>query len=60
MLYLPPNKSKIIKCIFQEYKRTLVFDLDETLIHCNDSNDDPCDFKVRIDFPESETIDVVY
>ncbi|CAD8046758.1 unnamed protein product [Paramecium primaurelia] len=36
--------------------KTLVFDLDETLIHCNDINDNPTDFKTIIHIPnEPET-----
>ena len=33
--------------------------MDETLIHCNDSNEDPCDFMVEIDFPDNEVIQVL-
>ena len=32
-------------------KKTVIFDLDETLIHCNDSLDQPYDVKVKIRFP---------
>ncbi|CAD8140373.1 unnamed protein product [Paramecium octaurelia] len=44
----PPLSSDTIK--------TLVFDLDETLIHCNDVNDNPTDYKTNIHIPnEPET-----
>lgn len=39
-------------------KRTLVFDLDETLIHCNESVDMPCDVRLPIKFPHGEVIEV--
>lgn len=38
-------------------KKTLVFDLDETLIHCNESVDLPCDVKLPIRFPHGEVIE---
>jgi len=39
-------------------KKTIVFDLDETLIHCNESTDIPADVIVPIKFPNNETVDV--
>ena len=50
------SKIQVKQFVIEEIKRTVVFDLDETLIHCNDSNEDPCDFQVDIDFPDNETI----
>jgi len=41
-------------------KKTIVFDLDETLIHCNESTDIPADIVVPIKFPNNETVDVIY
>lgn len=38
-------------------KKTIVFDLDETLIHCNESTDIPYDVKLPIKFPHGETIE---
>jgi len=38
-------------------KKTLVFDLDETLIHCNESADLPSDVKLPIRFPHGEVIE---
>jgi CTD small phosphatase-like protein 2 len=32
-------------------KKTVVFDLDETLIHCNENTNVPYDIKVPIKFP---------
>jgi CTD small phosphatase-like protein 2 len=39
-------------------KKTLVFDLDETLIHCNESSEMPSDVILPIKFPTGEIIDV--
>jgi len=38
-------------------KKTLIFDLDETLIHCNDSPIKRSDVKLPIRFPHGETIE---
>ena len=38
-------------------KKTLIFDLDETLVHCNDSKDIPSDVILTINFPTGETIE---
>ena len=38
-------------------KKTVVFDLDETLIHCNDSADEESDVVLAIKFPSGEIID---
>lgn len=35
----------------------MVFDLDETLIHCNDTLNPPFDVKLPIKFPTGEIID---
>jgi len=40
-------------------KKTLIFDLDETLIHCNDSPIKRSDVKLPIKFPGGETIEVI-
>lgn len=37
-------------------RKTIVFDLDETLIHCNDSTEAPHDVKIQIKFPTGEEI----
>ena len=39
-------------------KKTLVFDLDETLIHCNENSELTCDVKLPIRFPGGECIEV--
>lgn len=39
-------------------KKTLVFDLDETLIHCNENASIPSDVMLPIKFPSGETIQV--
>lgn len=38
-------------------KRTLVFDMDETLIHCNESLDMPADVVLPIIFPNGEVVE---
>jgi hypothetical protein len=40
-------------------KKTLIFDLDETLIHCNESLDLPSDVILPIKFPHGEIIEVI-
>ena len=35
----------------------MVFDLDETLIHCNDTLDLPHDVRIKIVFPNGDRID---
>lgn len=47
-LYLPPRNDE---------KKTLVFDLDETLIHCNESVNLPSDVVLPIKFPSGEVIE---
>jgi hypothetical protein len=37
--------------IFSFIAKTIVFDLDETLIHCNESTELPCDVILPIKFP---------
>ena len=39
------------------YKKTIVFDLDETLIHCNESIEIPGDVILPIRFPSGEIIE---
>lgn len=39
-------------------KKTIVFDLDETLIHCNESTQIPSDIILPIKFPTGEIIEV--
>ena len=40
-------------------KRTIVFDMDETLIHCNETIDMPYHVKLPIIFPQGEVIEVI-
>lgn len=47
-VYLPPKREGISK--------TIIFDLDETLIHCNDDPTQPCDIKVPIKFTGGDVI----
>ena len=39
-------------------KKTIIFDLDETLIHCNENIFAHSDFKIKVNFPTGETIQV--
>ena len=41
-------------------KKTIVFDLDETLIHCNESIKVPGDVILPIRFPTGDVIEVRY
>ena len=38
-------------------KKSVIFDLDETLIHCNDTLTPPYDVKLPITFPTGEIIE---
>jgi CTD small phosphatase-like protein 2 len=63
--FLKPVDSKVLnqkrqilnKRESHKDKKTLVFDLDETLIHCNESTDLPCDVKLPIRFPGGECVE---
>lgn len=48
-VYLPPKKNKHLK--------TLILDLDETLVHCTENLKKPFNFKTPIRFTGGETID---
>jgi CTD small phosphatase-like protein 2 len=37
-------------------KKTIVFDLDETLIHCNESTNKKYDVLLNIEFPGGEKV----
>jgi len=39
----------------QSVRNTLVFDLDETLIHCNESTEVPHDILLNITFPNGDS-----
>jgi CTD small phosphatase-like protein 2 len=55
------NVKKLIlpkKPIYKD-KKTIVFDLDETLIHCNESVNVPGDLILPIKFPSGEIIEVL-
>ena len=40
-----------------QFDKTIIFDLDETLIHCNESHTMPCDIILNIKFPTGEVVD---
>ena len=48
-VYLPPQTHP--------NRKTIVFDLDETLIHCNDDPKAPCDITVPIKFTGGEVVE---
>ena len=45
--YSPPSGQTL---------QTIIFDLDETLIHCNEDQNGPCDLRVPVIFPTGEKI----
>jgi len=63
--YLRPVDPKVLaqkkvflpKRISHKDKKTVIFDLDETLIHCNESTDMPSDVILPIRFPHGEIIE---
>lgn len=38
--------------------KTIIFDLDETLIHCNEDQESLCDTRVPVSFPTGDFIEV--
>lgn len=48
----PPQQRKLPLAT----KPTLIFDLDETLIHCNENANMPCDILLPIKFPNGSTV----
>lgn len=38
-------------------RKTVVFDLDETLVHCVEDTKSGCDFKVNIVFPTGDSVE---
>lgn len=44
--------------IFFLEKKTIIFDLDETLIHCNENTEIPSDVVLTIRFPQGEILEV--
>jgi len=69
LIYLPPNPNSILfysylrkqqfLFVFLESK-TLVFDLDETLVHYNENSEVVSDVLIPITFPNGEIIQVSY
>jgi hypothetical protein len=59
LIYLLKN-SVSLNIHYFSAKKILVLDLDETLIHCSDSNSEPADIVIPISFPTGDIIDVNY
>jgi len=57
MRVLNSRKVNLTRKEIHKDKKTLIFDLDETLIHCNESTNSPCDVLVPIKFPHGEIIE---
>ncbi|CAD8084279.1 unnamed protein product [Paramecium sonneborni] len=55
-LSLEFQEEKVVKLPKANHLKTLVFDLDETLIHCNENISVPGDIILPITFPTGETI----
>jgi CTD small phosphatase-like protein 2 len=62
---LPPVNKNDVKArtvklpSFREphIKKTIIFDLDETLVHCiDDIEHNPCDQEISVTFPNGETV----
>lgn len=43
-----------------KYMKTLIFDLDETLVHCNENLELPADVILPIKFPNGQKIEVIF
>jgi CTD small phosphatase-like protein 2 len=50
------DESKIVNLPRSNNLKTIVFDLDETLVHCNESVSIPGDAILPITFPNGETV----
>ncbi|CAD8200110.1 unnamed protein product [Paramecium octaurelia] len=48
-LHIPQARNK-------KYNKTIIFDMDETLMHCNEDENDKCQFKIPIEFEDGERI----
>lgn len=57
---LPPPQSPASEPPYSpasgQPRKTIIFDLDETLIHCNEDQNGPCDLRVPVIFPTGEKI----
>ena len=52
-----PSAEKVATPPLPKTKKiTIVFDLDETLIHCNENNVMPCDISLPIKFPNNTIV----
>lgn len=51
---LPSNAAS--KPLPPTHKSTIIFDLDETLIHCNENTSMPCDIALPIKFPNNSIV----
>lgn len=56
ILKLPKRIGYESKNIWNLDKKTIVFDLDETLIHCNETDEEPTDVVLPIEFPTGDIV----
>ncbi|CAK84720.1 unnamed protein product (macronuclear) [Paramecium tetraurelia] len=58
LLNIPINLNKKCKDFYlRQDNKTIIFDMDETLIHCNEDENDKCQFKIDIQFEDGEIIE---
>ena len=51
-------QSRSIELPESEHKKTIIFDLDETLVHCiDDVETTPYDIPISVTFPSGDTVD---
>lgn len=53
---LPAASEPPYSPVSGQTRKTIIFDLDETLIHCNEDQNGPCDLRVPVIFPTGEKI----
>lgn len=58
--YLPSETAAVrsyYQLLVSIVKKTIIFDLDETLVHCiDDIENNPCDQVINVTFPNGETV----
>jgi len=54
--WLSSHKVSLKKPPRHRHHKTIIFDLDETLIHCNENDEKPSDIQIPITFPTGDVI----